>query len=281
MVCCNSLGEIWEARGVLDTSRTFWERALQARRDLGALRIGHVHGSMPTALLAIARVAAKQGDLATASSLLREGLPIAEEMREVDTGQKMVELLRETSQVEPTLRATLRPEGGVWCVGFNGTSVHVPDLKGLWHLRELVSRPGEFVPALALVGASSEEPIPSGDTGLMLDREALRQYRRRLDELDDELDDAAVHGDAERQAERSAERDALIAELKRATGLGGRSRRSGSPSEKARLNVTRTIRHAITGLSDHIPELAAHLDESIVTGVSCSYEPRVNIAWTT
>jgi len=90
-----------------------------------------------------------------------------------------------------------------------------------------------------------------------------------------------VHGDAERQAKRSAERDALIAELKRATGLGGRPRRSGSPAEKARLNVTRTIRHAIADLSTKVPELAEHLDESIVTGVSCCYEPLTNIVWTT
>jgi hypothetical protein len=80
--------------------------------------------------------------------------------------------------------------------------------------------------------------------------------------------------------ERAAERDALIAELKRATGLGGRPRRSGSQSEKARLNVTRTIRHAITDLAARAPELAAHLDESIVTGVSCCYEPRAKIVWT-
>ena len=281
MTACNVLGEIWEARGMLDTSRAFWERGLYCRREVGALRIGHVHGTMPTALLAVARVAGKQGDLATASKLLREGLPIAEQMREVATAQQMAELLRKTSQVEPTQRATLRPEGGVWRIDFNGTNVHVPDLKGLWHLRELVSRPREFIPALALIGATSEEPLPRGDTGPLLDREALRQYRRRLAELDDELDDAAVHHDADRQAKRSAERDALIAELKRATGLGGRPRRSGSPTEKARLNVTRTIRHAITDLSTKVPDLAAHLDESIVTGVSCCYEPRANIVWTT
>ena len=95
------------------------------------------------------------------------------------------------------------------------------------------------------------------------------------------MDDAAVQGDAKRQAQRSAERDALIAELKRATGLGGRTRRSGSPAEKARLNVTRTIRHAISELSTKAPDLAAHLDESIVTGVSCCYEPLTNIVWTT
>jgi predicted ATPase len=69
MVVCNSLGEIWEARGDLDAARAFWEQALRARRELGALRIGHVHGSMPTALLAVARVADKQGDHATAVQL--------------------------------------------------------------------------------------------------------------------------------------------------------------------------------------------------------------------
>jgi hypothetical protein len=202
-------------------------------------------------------------------------------LRQVDTAAQMVELLRKTSQVEPTQRATLRPEGGVWHVEFQGESTHVPDLKGLWHLRELVARPHQPVPALSLIGTAGEAPIPRADTGPMLDREALRQYRRRLTELDDELDRAALKGDARSLAQRTAERDALIAELKRATGLGGKPRRSGSPAEKARLNVTRTIRHAITDLSTTAPELAAHLDASIATGVSCCYEPRTKINWTT
>jgi predicted ATPase len=290
MVGCNLLGEIWEARGELETARAFWERALHLRRQVGAVaaptlmagqHFGHLHGTMPSALLAVARVADKQGDLAAASVLLSEGLPLAQEMREVATAQQMTELLMKTLQIEPAKRATMRPEGGVWQIEFNGTNVHVPDLKGLWHLRELVSRPREFVSALTLFGAASEGPIERGDTGPMLDREALGQYRRRLAELDDELDVAALRGDAETEAERCAERDALIAELKRATGLGRRPRRSGSPAEKARLNVTRTIRHAIADLSTRIPELGAHLDESVVTGVSCCYAPLTNIIWTT
>ena len=101
----------------------------------------------------------------------------------------------------------------------------------------------------------------------MLDREALRQYRKRLADLDEELDDAEAKHDAARHAKRSTEREALLKELARATGLGGKPRRTGSPTEKARLNVTRTIRHAITYLSTALPELAAHLDESLATGV--------------
>jgi predicted ATPase len=281
MVGCNDLGKIFEARGDLDSARTFWDRALHLRRELGALRIGYVHGTMPTALLAVARVAEKQGDVATTSRLLREGLPLAEEMRETDTARLMVELLQKTSRVEPTRRAVLRPEHGTWHIEFGGTSVHAPDLKGFWHIRELVARPHQPVPALSLIGAERNEPVASADAGPMLDRHALREYRQRLRELDDELDAAAMRSDTARQHDLNAERDALIAELKRATGLGGQPRRSGSPAEKARLNVTRTIRHAIADLAARAPELATHLDESIVTGVSCCYEPRVDIAWTT
>ena len=281
MVACNTLGEIWDERGVLDQSRQFWERTLRCRREIEAVDVGHLHGSMPLNLLAIARVAAKQGDLATASKLLREALPIAHELRDELTAQQIAELLAHTSRVEPTQSATLRPEAGVWHVAFNGTSVHVPDMKGLWHIRELVARPRSPLLALSFIAAPTEEPLPIGDAGPMLDREALRQYRKRLADLDQQLDEAEAKHDVAGHAKRSDERDALLKELARATGLGGKPRRTGSPTERARLNVTRTIRHAITYLSTALPELAAHLDESVATGASCCYEPRTNIAWTT
>jgi predicted ATPase len=210
MVASNDLGSIWEGRGELDTARGFYERALQIRQELGAVRIGFVHGTMASALLAVARVAEKQGDIATASQLLHDALPLAEEMREVDTARQIADLLRQISQVKSARRAMLRPEGGTWHIQYDGVDVHVPDLKGLWHLRELVSRPHQAVPALSLIGASSDEPLPRADTGPLLDREALRQYRQRLGELDDEIDAAAMRGDDTRQAERSAEREALI-----------------------------------------------------------------------
>jgi hypothetical protein len=208
-------------------------------------------------------------------------MPIAQEIRDPATAARISELLTQTSRVEPTRSATLRHEAGVWHIVFNGTSVHVPDMKGLWHLRELVSRPREAVLALSLIAAPSEDPISVGDAGPMVDREALRLYRKRLADLDEELDDAEAKHDVARHVKRSTEREALLKELARATGLGGRPRRTGSPTDKARINVTRTIRHAITYLSTTLPELAARMDESLVTGVSCCYEPQTNIAWTT
>ena len=281
MVACNEVGRILEERGALGESRQFWERALGCRRAIDAVNVGNLHGTIPLNLLAIARVASKQGELATASKLLREALPIAEQLRDPATAAQIASLLEETSKVEPTECATLRPEGGVWHVAFNGMSVHVPDMKGLWHLRELVSHPREPVLALSLIAAPAEDPLPVSDAGPMLDREALRQYRKRLADLDEELDDAEAKHDAARHAKHSAEREALLKELARATGLGGKPRQVGSATEKARLNVTRTIRHAIGQLGAALPALGAHLDASVATGISCSYEPRSKIVWTT
>ena len=255
MICCNDLGELFEARGELDTARTFFDRALQVRQELGAVRMGYVHGSMASSLLAVAHGRGEAGrhrDGIAAPPRRRSRSP--RRSREVDIARQIDELLRRLSQAEATNRAMLRPEGGTWHIQYNGTDVHMPDLKGLWHLRELLARPHQPVAALSLIGASSDEPLPTADTGPVLDREALRQYRQRLAELDDELDAAALRGDRKRQAERTAEREALIAELKRATGLGGRPRRSGSPAEKARVNVTRTIRHAIGELASRAPD---------------------------
>jgi hypothetical protein len=129
--------------------------------------------------------------------------------------------------------------------------------------------------------AQARAAIAVGDAGPTLDREALRQYRKRLADLDEALQEAEDRQDLPRHAKVSAEREALLVELARATGLGGKPRRMGSPTEKARLNVTRTIRHAISYLVSTAPEVAAYLNESLVTGVSCCYEPCGNISWTT
>ena len=168
MVACNDVGQTWEERG--DARRG--PRVLGAcaarrapTRTCGALRIGHVHGTMPTALLAVARVAEQQGDLATTSKLLREGLPLAEEMREVETAQLMAELLRKTTRVEPDQRAILQPQDGIWRIEFNGTNVHVPDLKGLWHLREFVARPHRARSRALADRGVERDPLPSADTG--------------------------------------------------------------------------------------------------------------------
>ena len=55
--------------------------------------------------------------------------------------------------------------------------------------------------------------------------------------------------------------DALLRELKRAVGLGGRDRPTGSDAERARINVVRSLRRAIAAIAVQAPLLGAHLDD--------------------
>jgi hypothetical protein len=58
-------------------------------------------------------------------------------------------------------------------------------------------------------------------------------------------------------------------------GGGGRGRapKTGSDSERARLNVTRAIRGALKRVSDHDPALGHSLGKAIRTGTFCCYVP--------
>ena len=62
-------------------------------------------------------------------------------------------------------------------------------------------------------------------------------------------------------------------ELRGAAGLGGRVRRAAPEAERARVNVTRTLKMAIERIADTAPAAAAHLRASIRTGASCRYDP--------
>jgi hypothetical protein len=106
-----------------------------------------------------------------------------------------------------------------------------------------------------------------------LDERARRAYRQRLAELDVALEGAAARGDATAAGGLEAERAALVAELKRATGLVGRRRGFSDEGERARVNVTRTIRQALNQVLAADPEAGRHLLASVHTGIRCSYRP--------
>ena len=114
---------------------------------------------------------------------------------------------------------------------------------------------------------------------LALDRRALAEYRARLRDLDDDIADAESGHDPERAARARVERDALVAELTRSIGRGGRPRRLGDDTEKARKTVTARIHRALRLLDAHHPALAAHLRQAVHTGTTCRYEPAHPIVW--
>ncbi len=175
-----------------------------------------------------------------------------------------------------------RRDGEVWTVAFNGRTVPLRDAKGLRDLAVLLAAPGREVAATELVAGvhgGTATAIAALGADPVLDDRARAAYRARLADLDDELAEADAHHDIGRSARLAAERDALIDELARATGLGGRRRRLGDAAERARTTVTARIRDAIGRIERAHPELGRHLRASIVTGTRCAYRPAETVRW--
>jgi tetratricopeptide (TPR) repeat protein len=120
-----------------------------------------------------------------------------------------------------------------------------------------------------------------GDAGEMLDDQAKSAYRRRLSELREALEEAKELGNVERAERVEQEIDALTTELSRAVGLGGRSRRAASASERARQSITKTIKSVLDRIAQSDAALGDILSRCIRTGNFCSYQPDPDspIAW--
>jgi len=144
------------------------------------------------------------------------------------------------------------------------TEVHVLDLAGA---READDRDGHddrrLEPAVAARGRVSES---------IIDDAARRAYLRRIDQLREELDAADRADDPARSARAQDELDALTAELRRATGLGGRERLVADDGERARVAVTKAIRGTIRRIGERSPVLGAHFEHTVRTGMYCSYD---------
>jgi class 3 adenylate cyclase len=193
-------------------------------------------------------------------------------------------------QLRPSL---FRREGEYWAIAYEGDAFRLKDSKGLRYLARLLAEQGRELHALDLVAGEHAPERPRrrldpalvastpADAGEILDARAKAEYRHRLAELEEEAEEARAFGDAERAARALEERDFVVRELASALGLGGRDRRAASPSERARVSVTRAIRAALARIREHSTTLGEHLDRTVHTGTFCSYtpDPRAPVDW--
>ena len=230
-------------------------------------------------------------------ALARTGLAQADSGAGVDTPRLVAPPLPVTARnVDgPQSPNVFRRDGDYWTISFDDHTVALRDLKGLQYLARLLAEPGREFHVLDLVagGATRADTSPGtpdpelhpgwGDSGVLLDAQAKAAYRRRLGEIDDDIEEARLLSDSGRLVQAETERDFLIRELSRAVGLDGHTRRAGSAPERARVSVTRAIRHAMSRIRHHHPPLGEHLDRAIRTGVYCVYLPdsRITASWTT
>lgn len=171
--------------------------------------------------------------------------------------------------------AVFRREGELWHFAFQGQEVRLAEVKGFRDLARLLGSPGRRIHAIEL----ADHVAPAHDDEPVLDARARRELEGRIRELQEDLDAAEAAHDPGRAERARAELDALVDQLARDLGLGGRSRRLGSAGERARTAVTWRIRSAIRRIADAHPALGRHLDNAIRTGATCVYQPEAPVEW--
>jgi len=167
---------------------------------------------------------------------------------------------------------TMSREASGWRIAQGARVATLKDSRGLGLLAQLVELPGQELHVLVLAGADATGGA-DGDAGELLDQRARAAYRQRLAELESELAQAERNGQAQRASQLEGERQALLAELSRAFGLGGRPRRAGSATERARVNVQRRLRDAIVRITQADADLGRFFEQSVRTGTYCCFRP--------
>lgn len=178
---------------------------------------------------------------------------------------------------DPEGNALLR-QGDVWTLTFDTVQTHLKHSKGLADLAALLAVPGREVAAASLM-QGIEQPTPPGGSDEVLDERARNEYRARLQAIEEDLEEAQSFNDLGRIQRLEREHEAIFAELRAATGLGGRSRKLKDPGERARKAVTARIRESIQRIAEANPAAGEHFTEAVRTGSFCCYEPKTAVDW--
>lgn len=166
--------------------------------------------------------------------------------------------------------------GRRWRLAVRNRRVLIDDSIGMTHLAVLIANPRREIQAADLVAGLAALGGGISDGGAahpVLDREAIGEYRTRVDRLDAEIDALESGDDPIRAASARAERDWLTAQLASATGLGGRTRSFPDQGERARVAVGKAIRRALLRIAAADPFIGEHLRQTVHTGARCSYWP--------
>lgn len=178
--------------------------------------------------------------------------------------------------VEPELepaahRGVVRRSGQRWVLAVGGRRIRVPNLVGMRYLAELLTNPGERIPAVTLADRIPDGLSPHRQE--LLDEQARSAYAARARELGADLAEAEAANDLHRAERLRTEMDLLVDQLESATGLGGRPRHFPHDHERARVAVQKALKRALDAVDNADPALADLLRQTITTGVTCTYTP--------
>jgi hypothetical protein len=179
-----------------------------------------------------------------------------------------------------------RKTSDFWEVAFNGTSMPVKHTNGMEYIAHLLGSPGHSFGCVELAQAASrvspsgtkvsaevKAELSSGFTRHPVQSsEALARIKDAVDRIDKELADAEAQCDSERAEHLRTEKEAILANVKKSIGRGGRVRAFSDEEENARKAVSAAMARAIERMRKSHPALADHLKMHIKPGNRCCYE---------
>jgi tetratricopeptide (TPR) repeat protein len=293
-------GKVARAEAIVAAADGKYEDAeLQFEKSVQIFRRCHVPFEEAEALHYWGRALDASGDHGRANEKLDAAIEI---YRRCGAGKRWVERVEVDRPAAPSrtdyggqqidqlsVAGQFRKQGHYWTVSFVGETFRLKDSKSLRVIAHLIRNPGHQFHARELAALDSPQVarrIPHhdenvgatvstdlGDAGVVLDAQALAEYRHRLADLRPEIEEAESCNDLGRVSLLREEAEVLTAELAAGAGFQGRERRASSHSERARLSVTKNIRGAIEKIREANPVLGRHLANSIKTGYLCSYSP--------
>jgi tetratricopeptide (TPR) repeat protein len=149
----------------------------------------------------------------------------------------------------PEIRSGIfRKEGVYWTVGYRTRAFRLKDTRGFAYLAHLLRHPGTEFHVLDLVGGIAD----GGED------EPKQRMPRGADELEKAGTNITGLGDAGEMLD---------------VGLGGRDRRAGSASDRARQSVAKTIKSVLERIAQSDAALGDLFSRCIKTGTLCSYQP--------
>ena len=264
-------GSTQHALGVASLTSGHLDRAVEHLRAAVQHNLALAH--WPAMLASRRRLAEAYG---------RRGLPTDADAasRELDTARReAAELgLHFSGSPAPERSGALaecRRVGRKWQLTLGDHRVLADDSVGMAHLAVLIANPRQDIQAVDLVAGLAALSGAVNDLGTahpVLDRDAIGEYKSRLNRLDAEIDQLESTGSV-RAASARDEREWLAAELASAAGFGGRTRSFPDQPERARVAVGKAIRRALVRITEADPVVGEHLGQAVRTGVRCSYWP--------
>jgi hypothetical protein len=223
---------------------------------------------------------------------LRRGLPPLPEVTPTEpTASATTEGAPVMMQAQDATQCTWKKKGKYWEITYSGNSFDLRDTKGMNTIAILLQNPNKDFTSVELARAvenngATGSPLSDGelleeglsisdadDGGEILDERTKQEYWEKINELREHKRIATESGEYEKAEKCDNEIDTIIEELKRRTGLVGKSRQFGGQSEKARTAVAHRVKDAIAKIKQEKNPIGAYLEATIETGRHCAYRP--------